>query len=93
MKRFNCIPCGFHTNHKPNFERHLGTIKHLKKNESHPKVTIESPESHPKVTFDTPKVTRKSPKNRPKTTFFAQKMKKRTNHWKKRTIYINVNIV
>ena len=67
MKKFNCILCDFHTNHKPNFERHLGTTKHLKKNESHPKVTIESPESHLKVTFDTPKshpkVTQKSAKN------------------------------
>ena len=86
MKKFNCIACDFHTNHKPNFQRHLGSMKHSKKNSSHPKVTQKSP-------LIPPKVTQKSPKIREKTPFFAKKMKKRTNHWKKRTIYINANIV
>ena len=30
MKKYNCDSCDFHTNHKPNFERHLQTIKHKK---------------------------------------------------------------
>jgi len=77
MKKFNCIACDFHTNHKPNFQRHLGTMKHSKKNSSHPKVTFESPKSHPKVTFDTPKSHPKVTQNSEKNTFFCKKDEKK----------------
>jgi len=31
MPRFECITCNFMTNHKPNYERHLQTSKHISK--------------------------------------------------------------
>ena len=49
MLKYNCEPCGFHTNHKPNFERHLKTKKHIESPQNHQKVTTKSPKSHHKV--------------------------------------------
>ena len=43
MKKYNCERCGFHTNHKPNFERHLKTNKHNESPQSHHLVTTKSP--------------------------------------------------
>ena len=51
MKKYNCERCGFHTNHKPNFERHLKTKKHNESPQSHHLVTTKSPFSHHKVTI------------------------------------------
>ena len=43
MKKYNCESCNFHTNHKPNFERHLKTKKHIESPQSHHLVTTKSP--------------------------------------------------
>ncbi len=51
MKKYNCESCDFHTNHKPNFERHLKTKKHIESPQSHHLVTTKSPFSHHKVTI------------------------------------------
>ena len=32
-KLYNCIPCGFHTNNKKDFEKHSQTSKHSKRTE------------------------------------------------------------
>ena len=49
MKKYNCSSCGFHTNHKPNFQRHLETKKHMKSTKSQSKVNLESTFSQPLV--------------------------------------------
>ena len=40
MNKYNCDKCGFHTNNKTKYQRHLGTKKHQKSPQSHHKVTI-----------------------------------------------------
>ena len=49
MFKYNCEPCGFHTNHKPNFERHLKTKKHIESTKSQQLVNQKSTFSQPKV--------------------------------------------
>jgi len=49
MFKYNCTSCNFHTNHKPNFERHLKTKKHIESTKSQPKVNQKSTFSQPKV--------------------------------------------
>tara|TARA_B100002019_G_scaffold285531_1_gene294629 strand:+ start:94 stop:951 length:858 start_codon:yes stop_codon:yes gene_type:complete len=46
MKKYNCESCNFHTDHKPNYLRHLRTSKHNKSSKSHQLVTPKSPISH-----------------------------------------------
>ena len=43
MNKYNCDKCGFHTNNKTKYQRHLGTKKHQKSPQSHHKVTTKSP--------------------------------------------------
>ena len=54
MNKYNCNTCRFHTNHKPNFIRHLQTKKHVESSQSHHLVTPESPFSHHLVTPKSP---------------------------------------
>ena len=42
MKKYNCESCDFHTNHKPNFERHLKTNKHKESTKSQHLVNLFS---------------------------------------------------
>ena len=51
MLKYNCESCGFHTNHKPNFERHLKTKKHIESTKSQHLVNQKSTFSQPKVTI------------------------------------------
>ncbi len=48
MNKYNCDKCGFHTNNKTKYQRHLGTKKHQKSPQSHHKVTTKSPFLGPK---------------------------------------------
>ncbi len=45
MVNYYCNCCHFETNHRSNYERHLGTSKHEKKMKSQQKVNIESSKS------------------------------------------------
>ena len=47
MKKYNCVSCNFHTNHKPNFERHLKTNKHKESTKSQHLVNQKSTFSQP----------------------------------------------
>ena len=49
MKKFTCETCNFHTNHKPNFTRHLKTKKHMESTKSQHLVNQKSTFSQPKV--------------------------------------------
>ena len=45
MVFYYCTCCHFETNHRSNYQRHLGTTKHEKKMKSQQKVNIESSKS------------------------------------------------
>ena len=47
MKKYRCLTCDFHTNHKPNFERHLKTKKHIESTKSQHLVNQKSTFSQP----------------------------------------------
>ena len=54
MKKYNCLSCGFHSNLKGDYLRHLQTKKHKKSPQSHHLVTPKSPFSHHLVTPKSP---------------------------------------